>query len=258
MNNQIKKTAIWVAAILLIFGLFGCQSRTSDETDKTVVESENETPISESEAGFEIQQSQYDVTLDELNSVEYILGYNEDYWIDSQGELWILSDFPDYNTKLYGIHDNGETFLFLRVVDSVYQLNVDWKSYSVFELFVNDFDDDGDTEYELVANRSDNNVEDVFMVEIQSTGEMNIHMFSGDKILEHVKAPFEKLNYKKGESFYWGHYNCFSREKDGMVAVFRFYDDSDDYCEYAVQLIYMKDGNFVVGDSVLATDMPEG
>ena len=241
-----------VAVLFLMLGIFGCQKKITDETE----EPEVETQVIETE--FETQQSRYDVTLDELNCVEKRLGSNEELWIESKGEFWLLKERPDYDAALYGIHEDDETFLFLRVADSVYQLSVEWKSYSLFDMYVNDFDDDGEIEYELIAIRSEMCIRDIFMIEMQSSGEMCFHKFSGDKILEYVNIRLEKMGYEAARSFHVARHGYFSGEKNGMIALFDFTDEKDGQCEYAVQLIYTQDGCFAIGDSILETHMLVG
>ena len=180
-----------------------------------------------------------------------------DCWKESEEEFWVLSEIPKKGIFLYGIQTDGKTQLALRTGDDIYPIEDNgWEYYDTMKILSDSTVIDDKTVIFLEAYKRRVR-RDLYIVEITEGSTQTYPFIQKGEIYSKAEQMAEMMGYRKPEPnpedwFY---------TRDGVVRLeikLWLEGDPDPYGQYDIDMEYIGNGIFHIGDYILEEAVPKG
>ena len=258
MEKRYRKIWIGIFAILLIGALFlgivltvpSFLKKTQDRTAKNKETIEEEKPQ-------QIYGMRTEEILQQTDQFPRCIYNNVDCWKESEEEFWVLDEIPEKEIFLYGIQTDGKTQLALRIGDDIYPMEDNsWEYYDTIEI-LSDSTVINDKTVVFLSAYKRRVKRDMYIVEITEGSTQTYPFIQKGEIYSKAEQMAEMMGYQKpgpnpGDEFY---------AHDAVVRLkinLGLKGDPDPYGQYNIDMEYIGNGIFHIGDYILEEAAPKG
>ena len=260
MEKKYRKIWIGIFAILIMGALFlwivltvpSFLKKTQDRTAESEEQIEEKKPE-------QIYGMRTEELLQQTDQLQRCNDQTVDCWKESEEEFWVLDEIPKKEIFLYGIQTDGKTQLALRTGDDIYPIeDIDWGYYDTMEILSDGTVIDDKTVIFLEAYKRRVR-RDLYIVEMTEGSTQTYPFIQKGEIYSKAEQMAEMMGYRKpepnpGDEFYahdavvWLKINLWLEEEE----------DPDPYGQYNIDMEYIGNGIFHIGDYILEEAAPKG